>query len=559
LQIALTGGADEHPVQLLMRLESAPSMPVLLKDTPMYSEAPPEAPWHNAFDEALRLAARGQWRAAEARWKALIPQSSGSAGLWQNLAIVRGNLGDYAGCVEALHHVASLEVPAAVSLDDAVEAEALAQLLDQQKAEGTVDSVLVTFAVQDVDELERRLASDKQADATEIDTRVFAEAQQPPPRAAYWLLDRPLVTSGAELSREQIPQILGQLLLFGKQTDREARLELDIHRPYLDRGRTELTRIAGDAIRNQQSEEVTGSMSAVQLAMSWQWRLPSDMSDMHRRKLIADERRALVLDRWPSLPLPLLGGKAPAEAASDPANRVRLLGAILLLEQSEANPAMAPAYDELRRKLDLPTPEPIDPSGIDVMTLRLVCMPRLLVEKLSDEQLQQVFRRLAMVGYAPAMRRVAAELVGRASPALLEYKHAAYQYLVHGEEDTDKALEWIEAGRTTAEQLRRSTASWDLDELTVRVQRQDGQEAAKLIMHIRNEHGREPGVAEALFGILARLGMVGPDGTLMVPATAPGTTPPGIVVPGVAAEPGKLWTPESQAPAGKKSALWVPE
>ena len=209
---------------------------------------------------------------------------------------------------------------------------------------------------------------------------------------------------------------------------------------------------------------------------------------------------------------------------------------------------MAPAYDELRRKLQLPMPEPIDPSGIDVTTLRLVRMPRLLVEKLSDEQLQQVFRRLAMVGYEPAMRRIAAELVVAPALALLEYKHAAYQYLVHGEEDTQKALEWIEAGRKTAEQLHRSTASWDLDELTVRVQRQDGPEAAQLIMHIRNEHGREPGVAEALFGILARLGMVNPDGTIMVPTTAPGTTPPGIVVPGAGGEPGKLWTPESTRP-----------
>jgi hypothetical protein len=34
---------------------------------------------------------------------------------------------------------------------------------------------------------------------------------------------------------------------------------------------------------------------------------------------------------------------------------------------------------------------------------------------------------------------------------------------------------------------------------------------------------------------------------------------PGIVVPGAAAEPGKLWTPDSVAQAAKKSALWVPE
>ena len=57
--------------------------------------------------------------------------------------------------------------------------------------------------------------------------------------------------------------------------------------------------------------------------------------------MITDERRAMLLDRWPSLSLPLFAGKTPLEAAADPANRVRLLAAILVLEASEANPAMA--------------------------------------------------------------------------------------------------------------------------------------------------------------------------------------------------------------------------
>jgi hypothetical protein len=59
--------------------------------------------------------------------------------------------------------------------------------------------------------------------------------------------------------------------------------------------------------------------------------------------------------------------------------------------------------------------------------------------------------------------------------------------------------------------------------------------------------------------IFMRLGMVGPDGRVRVPIDDAAAAAPGIVVPGAQAEPGKLWTPESAAPAGKKSALWVPE
>jgi hypothetical protein len=505
------------------------------------------------------LASRGWWRAAAARWEKLTDQAADSPALWHNLATVRGNLADYAGAIEALRRYAALVDTDEVSLDDRVEAEALAQLLDRENAEGSVDSLLVTFTVSDTDELERRLASDRQADRMDFDPRAFAETGEPPPRAAYWLLDRPIVTSGPELPPDQIPQILGQLLLFGKQTDREARLLLDVQRTRLPAARDVLQRIAGNALGEQQSEEVTGRVSAVQMEMSWQWRLPADMTAAHRRKIIADERRKLVLDRWPNLSLPLFGGQTPAEAARDPANRVRLLAAILLLEVSDSDPATTSAYDELRSKLGLPTPEPIDPSGVDVRTLPLVRHSRLVVEKLSDQQISEVFHRVLTTGYQPAIKDVAVEVTRRTSPELLDYKLAAYRSLVQLEENTDKVLELIETARKLAEQTRHSTAPWDLEELNVRIQRQEGQRVAELITHLRDQHGREPGVAEALMSIFMRLGMVGPDGRVRMPLDEGQPAAPGIVVPGAQAEPGKLWTPESAAPAGKKSALWVPE
>jgi hypothetical protein len=207
----------------------------------------------------------------------------------------------------------------------------------------------------------------------------------------------------------------------------------------------------------------------------------------------------------------------------------------------------------------LPIAEPIDPAGLDVRTLPLVRYARLVVEKLSDEQLSEVFHRVLATGHQPAIKRVAVEVTLRTSPALTEYKLAAYRNLVHLEEDTDKALELIETARKMAEQARHSTAPWDLEELNVRIQRQEGQRVAELIAHLRDQHGREPGVGEALMSIFMRLGMVGPDGRVRVPIDDAAAAAPGIVVPGAATEPGKLWTPDSVAQAAKKSALWVPE
>ncbi len=83
-------------------------------------------------------------------------------------------------------------------------------------------------------------------------------------------------------------------------------------------------------------------------------------------------------------------------------------------------------------------------------------------------------------------------------------------------------------------------------------------EADRLLNHLRAEHMREPGVAQALFQILADAGIIGPDGR---PVGTPGGAGEAaeMIAPG-AAEPGKIWTPGSDQPTGgKKSAIWTPD
>ena len=79
----------------------------------------------------------------------------------------------------------------------------------------------------------------------------------------------------------------------------------------------------------------------------------------------------------------------------------------------------------------------------------------------------------------------------------------------------------------------------------------------RLLRHIETQHGREPGVAEALQQMLIEFGLLRPDGT---PAYAPRRPmeQPAPAAPGEAAEPDKLWLPESQRPAGEKPRIWTP-
>ena len=95
--------------------------------------------------------------------------------------------------------------------------------------------------------------------------------------------------------------------------------------------------------------------------------------------------------------------------------------------------------------------------------------------------------------------------------------------------------------------------TWDLQELDIRIEREEGQRVVELLQHIHTEHGKEPHVAEALYGVYARLGMVGPDGRVRMPTGGPGQPLPSVLTPGAAADPGKLWTPDSETAGTKKS------
>jgi hypothetical protein len=558
LQLGLSQARDERAVSTLLQLEGAPAIPVLLKSTPPFEAAPKGASWGPAFDAALDEAQRSYWKKAALAWTALATQADKSPALWRNLATIRSFLGDYVKAVDALRKFAALEVP----VDDAVEAEALAQLFSKAEADGQMDEISLTYNVDNAEAVQEKFAPDRRFERLPLDTRPWTEQNEPPPRAAFLLLDRPALASGKDISRDQIPNQVGQLLLFGKQTDREARLELLIFRPELSAAEKLLGELLGQSLGSASSETVIGHLDQVEHALSWHWRLPDDTPEQLRLKLSIDERRSLVLQRWPKLPLPIFGGRTPEQAAPEPQYRNRLLAAIWLLQLSDADSTFE-TYNELRRKLNLPELADLDAAGLDVNHLPLDRICRLKPEALSDEQLQQAFNRAVVANFALALRRLAPEVIKRPNVPAAEYKLSAYRWLVRAAASSAEALRLIDEARKLAEANKQSSAAWDLMELSFRIQLGEAPAVMQLIDHLQRQHAREPGVAQALVQLLMQTGLIRPDGSLAMggPSSAASSSPASpLVVPGAAAEPGKLWTPDAPQPTGeKKTSLWLPE
>lgn len=556
MQAGLAGDQDENPVRLLMRINMLREVPLLLKQDYMYSDCPEGVEWADEFEAAKKLALRGAWIAACEALDALEERYPGQAAILRNIAILSGWVGQRDEAMAAWRKYARLdEVP----LDEAVEAEALAQMLDPSSETDELDSVSVIYDVPDTEKLMELCLSDKRISKMPVDLSELSAEGEPPPKAAFWLLDRPVPESGLDLTCETVPNVLGEMYIFGKRTDREARIEFNILRDAsFDSAKASLKEFFGELVNDSTTEEVIGQVPKVTALLTWRWRLPDDTPPAKRRELVNEQRRSVMLNRWTELPLSPLSGKTPREAASDPKLKIPTLAAILLLELGGEQNGNEFDYNELRKSLDLPTRDTIDPTGIDALKISIVKIPLLDVAKVSDEDLLMLYRRVVLKHASEAIRHLAKEVLHRSSLNDKVDKNETYELLIRTAVGADDALGYVADAKKTATDAGGSPARWLLAELSIRLSRADTAECQKLVQTIQTRYMQEPGVAQGLYEILVSYGIISPEG--MPGGPRPGASPP--VGPATAsAEPAsQLWTPDSPAAAGggEKSKLWVP-
>jgi hypothetical protein len=554
LQVGMTGAQDQQPLSILMRLNSAPSVPLLAKQDLSPPVPPDGALWKSAYSTAIAPSLRGAWRQSVQKLTELAEKAGDWPPIVRAIAAMRTWLAETPEAIAAWRKYAAQSIP----LDDAVEAEALAQLMDEQAVD-MIDVLSVEFGVGDMEVLISRLSASPRAVQMPMDLSRMGTEDQPPPKAGYWLLSREVPARGDNLTAAEVPQVVGQAFLYGKQTDRDARLELATYRPQLADAQATLSLVAGDALGASGAEEVRLQIPALEFALTTNWRLPDNTPSNVRVQLIKEQRRNILLNEWPAMPRKLFGGKSAEQAAADPALKVPLLASILLLELSSDQIAADFDFNELRAKLGLPQLGTIEPAGIDLSELPLARIGRVDVKKVSDEDLVDLYRRADMFRHITALRKLALEVIARPSLDGQFDKAEVYGVLAQIEPDGEQAFKYLDEARQISRAAKKSTAPWDLTEFAMRIARGEVAEADRLMQRIRTEHIHEPGVAQALYQILADAGIIGPDGR---PAMLRGAAPregADIVVPGGAAEPGKLWTPDSDQPTGSKSKLWTPD
>ncbi len=382
---------------------------------------------------------------------------------------------------------------------------------------------------------------------------------KPPPKVGFILISQPVLTKlsseeVAAVTPERVPRHLGLALVFGKQTDRPARLVMTVDAEDLADIRALLESILGDQIVRLEVEPRGVSVPRV-LAPRVQWHpVGAQVDDL--RSLVERCDQWWVDEVWPELPHPGLGGKTPREAKADPALADALAGAVFNLEVYFGALGKEVDLGRLRASLNVPEIAEADPWETPVEYLPLPQWTRVDLVKLGKEDAIQLLERALRFRYVSAVRKLlphVAELFGDNETVRLAN---LYAFAANVDPDGKRSAELYEQGAKLLESAGEESFILRFLALKNTVEASVTEELPQRVA-AAYEAAKEEEQRLVVFRLLYEYGFLQPSEGVE-PLEESGAS--AAAVP--AAESG-LWTPDSDVPAEgsapkKESKLWLP-
>jgi len=549
----------EQANAVLLQASSMSEIPLQLRDMLFDNDCPADFPDKAEFENAIEFLALMQWKKALAKFESLTVHAGVWPNIQRNVAAVRYWLLDNDGGNEAMRRFASLSnaLP-----EDAADAEAIRLFMSKDGLGDKTELLRLEIPITDTEAVQERLLSAGSFVMVDFDKRAYTSNSVPPPLSVFVALDRPVVKAPTGMTLQTVATQMATCLLFGKETDRLARLEVQElpadDRPIFD---SLLRATLGELCQEPVKTEVFGVLSKTHAKIQRRFHnIPPDVATVHT--IVREYYMTEFVDFWCNHPLGLLDGRTPQETANDPLYVPRIQGAIQLLDYWMSNEAAEGIADVLRSRLGLPLFGPIEfPVGdaLEVLDAQPIWRwHRFDVEKLPLDALLEGLQILSVMKEPRALYKFAQELLNR---PMKEMPPQARNVAFEGLHETcvsvgrfEEALEWIEKAKNEAMEEKRSDAVWNLREVTILLGLGRAEEVHTMLQHLISEHGKEQGVMQALNNLFVRLGLINPDGTPTARALRPQEAQQSGSVAG-------LWTPDAEAglPVGNTSKLWVPD
>jgi hypothetical protein len=508
-----------------------------------------ETPWKKRYENAAKAARRGQFRKAVELAKKALEMEPESPLLIQNLAIHQSSVPNSEELVAAWKRVA--EHPS-IQLVDRVEAEVIVQSFSDSDERDLKPIKLITFEFeQNYDAIHELALTSKRLVVDQVDETPDDDGG-PPPRAAFLFLDRNRIDDVTGLSTQQIPKVLGQVLLYGKQTDRLARFELVIKETdSLAKHLEDFQAIFQNQLKQLESEPL-GEYSVTSEQLQVSWHLPPQTERNEFQRLEREHQMELAHQKLATMPLGFLGFKTLKELSQTPQGKIQ---AQAVIEKITLSMDGQPWQDEFRTAayaaLGLEPLQRIKFKSIDEIVSPFQAVFAEL-DELSNEHLRVLFMLASGIGNISLMRRLAERLLRDEQFSEELPKETLLMTLAQVESDDDRCFDYIAQAKKTASVGSTSFGQLLVMEFEQRLMRGRFNGMRQIMVELQKNYLRDRNVSERLGYVLAKYGLITPDGRVMLPPEQETTTKSG------------LWTPdapgggEAEATSGAAgSKLWV--
>ncbi len=549
-------------------------VPAALRTRVLFESCPDDSPWRFEFD--INLKAAREWRLSKALtgFRSLKKLASQSPELAANLgrvcellalpfeaaenwlAVARLRSADHDAAVEATGRAMALETEADQDRSPVIPFVRSAAMLPAAEASGN-----------GLDLMEDKFRHDGRFETAPFDRSEWVSRGAVPPRSVWRVYDAP----GGDMA---VPgRLLATLLVFGRQTDREAELVLQGFEPDVAGAVAVVEPISTVAFSRLPDNGRLPVATPTTWLLSTQFRIvpptvPAGGTPVGQPGpldiMLEGQRQRLwtrFLDLWPDTALPELLGKTPQDALHDADGARRVEALLVEGEATSRRRDATEAWGALRGRLGL-KPEPAIHSQKPLEEVPPMRWHRLALDGIALDELRGLFVTAVDAGFDLAAERAAEAIILRTDSAP-EDRWEALGLLEERALESVRKLEIIAELRGLAAQLKANDGMIDVSEMRIRLQRGDQADIMRLLDHLRRDHSRDAKVLEALAEVLMEAGVDLPGLTSARGGPAgmgSSAAPAGMSSPGSAPAAGGIWTPggAQPAPAGEKKTIWTP-
>ena len=552
-------------------------LPLVAKDMVFNRDCPADFPEMQQFLAAANYVVSARWKKGLAILESLIPHTEIWPELWKNIALLRLCLGEIDSAADALFQYTRC---GKCSLEDAADAELLRLCMVPDPLGDSTDLLSLVCKISYAEKVQETLLSDKRFRAVDFNPGEFTDDDDPPPRMMFSVLDRPFIPLEEKITAENITSLLADLLLYGKETDREARLEfLEVRSPEKERITALTQEVLGQWILGWEEPDIIHSVSSTFLQLQ-----PRFLADLNREASREEESLSLknifeeyFISHFLNQPFGLLDGKTPLQAASDPAYAVRILGTVLVVDFWLTDSPARSLCNTLRERLNLPMPDPIpvpeemsrvaNPAPVPEQADEQILAPSFLdkqpiwrwyridARSLPTGALLRGFHESILFHDSRTTLPFAEAILERPLRDVPYFfrKEALRQLIFKAQADfeLETAMALVETGIREAEETKNSDAWLNVMEIPFQLGQGNLAKAQELIAHVMQFHRREQEAMLLLQNLLMSLGLLNPDGTPVSPAalrssagSSAGASAPLSIADDPPPTASKLWVPD---------------